>query len=314
MSRPYRLEAENCFYHITSRGDRRNKIYQIDSDYSRFLKYLQIAEKRYKYNLYAYVLMPNHYHLLIETLQANLSKIMHYINSSYTTYFNIRHRKVGHLFQGRYKSIIVDKDSYFLELTRYIHLNPVRAGMVKSPEEYKWTSYNSYIGREDNKYIDNQEIEKVMDLDNKEYKKFAMAGMGKDINPFKDVYGGIILGKTGFIKRRLNDIKEYVEGREFSHRKELGYNISCEEVLSLIEKKYGKDLNDLRKRTRKTRERNIAIYLMRELSGSSNREIGELLDMKFSSVSKAAVGLEKDMQRDIRLKNEVSMLISNFEA
>jgi len=286
----------------------------MDSDYSRFLKYLQIAKKRYRYNLYAYVLMPNHYHLLIETLQANLSKIMHYINSSYTTYFNIRHRKVGHLFQGRYKSIIVEEDSYFLELTRYIHLNPVRANMVKLPEGYKWTSYSGYIGREKNKYIDKQEIEKIMDLGNKEYKKFVMAGIGKDINPFEDVYGGIILGRTGFIKMRLNDIKEYVEGHEFAHRKELGYNINCKEVLSLIEKRYGKNLNDLRKRTRCTKERNIAIYLMRELSGLSNREIGELLDIKFSAVSKAAIGLERDMQEDTRLREEVLRLISNFEA
>ncbi len=133
MSRPYRLEAKNTLYHLTSRGDDRKKIYASEYDHKKFMEYVLKAKERFKFRLYAYVLMTNHYHLLIETLQANLSKIMHYINSSYTTYYNVKRKKAGHLFQGRYKSLIVDKDSYFLELTKYIHLNPVKAGIVELP-------------------------------------------------------------------------------------------------------------------------------------------------------------------------------------
>ena len=141
MARPYRLQAENCLYHIMSRGDDRKRIYTMASDYGKFMDYVMKAKERYQFYLYAYCLMVNHFHLLVETLLPNISKIMHYIKGSYTTYYNIRHRRTGHLFQGRFKSIVVDKDAYFQGLTRYIHLNPVYAGIVKDPAAHRWSSY-----------------------------------------------------------------------------------------------------------------------------------------------------------------------------
>ena len=138
MARPYRLQIENGLYHITSRGNERRQIYLDDSDYKKFLEYVGKAKEKYKVYLYAYVLMSNHYHLLIETTQENLSHLMHYLNGSYTSYFNWKHKRHGHLFQGRYKSILVDKETYFMELTRYIHLNPVKAKMVEDPLKYPW--------------------------------------------------------------------------------------------------------------------------------------------------------------------------------
>ncbi|PXF52054.1 MAG: hypothetical protein C4B57_11550 [Deltaproteobacteria bacterium] len=147
MARPYRLQAEDCFYHITSRGNGRKKIFLNNTDFEKFLEYILKAKEKYDFYLLAYVLMSNHYHLLIKTTKPNLSGIMHYINGSYTTYSNVKRRKTGHLFQGRYKSLVIDEDSYFQELTRYIHLNPVRAKMVKNPEDYRWSSYNAYVGR-----------------------------------------------------------------------------------------------------------------------------------------------------------------------
>jgi putative transposase len=136
MARPYRLQAEDCFYHITSRGNDRKKIFLNDTDFEKFLEYILKAKEKYDFYLLAYVLMTNHYHFLIKTTKPNLSSIMHYINGSYTTYFNVKRGRTGHLFQGRYKSLVIDADSYFQELTRYIHLNPVRAKMVKNPEDY----------------------------------------------------------------------------------------------------------------------------------------------------------------------------------
>ena len=114
MARPYRLQGENCLYHITSRGDDRKKIFISDHDFNKFLEYLLIAKDKYKFHLFAYCLMSNHYHLFIETLEPNLSKIMQYINTSYTVYYNTKRKKTGHLFHGRFKSIMVDGDSYFL--------------------------------------------------------------------------------------------------------------------------------------------------------------------------------------------------------
>src|SRR4030067_396555 len=153
MARPLRIEFKGAVYHITARGNERKKIYLSKIDYEKFLKYLDDTKKKYNVVIHCYVLMSNHYHLIIETPEANLSKVMHYINGSYTTYFNIKRKRSGHLFQGRFKSIIVDKDNYLLELSRYIHLNPVRAGIVEKPEDYQYSSYKTYIAKSENALI-----------------------------------------------------------------------------------------------------------------------------------------------------------------
>jgi putative transposase len=145
VARPLRIEFEGAVYHVTSRGDDRRKIFSTKRDYEKFKEYLRDAKEKYRFILHCYVLMSNHYHLLIETPEKNLSRIMHFINSSYTTYTNVKKKRNGHLFQGRYKSIVIDKDSYLLELSRYLHLNPVRAKMVDKPEDYPHSSYKSFI-------------------------------------------------------------------------------------------------------------------------------------------------------------------------
>ena len=145
MARPLRIEYEGAFYHVTARGNERRKIYFIKTDYGKFKEYLEGAQEKFGYLLHAYVFMTNHYHILIETPNANIGKIMHYINGSYTNYINRKRDRSGHLFQGRYKAILIDRDSYLLELSRYIHLNPVRANIVEKPENYSYSSYRSYI-------------------------------------------------------------------------------------------------------------------------------------------------------------------------
>jgi len=141
MARPLRVQYQGAVYHITFRGDGREDIYLDDKDRILFLEILKDQLDRYHVVCYAYCLISNHYHLLIETPKSNLSLFMRQLNGIYTQSFNRCHRKVGHVFQGRYKSILVDKDKYFLEVCRYIVLNPVRAGMVKKLEECKWSSY-----------------------------------------------------------------------------------------------------------------------------------------------------------------------------
>ncbi|SPF44950.1 transposase (fragment) [Syntrophobacter sp. SbD1] len=146
MARPLRIEYEGAFYHVTARGNERWKIFFMKKDYDKFKEYIEAAEINFGFILHAYVLMTNHYHLIVETPQKNLGRIMHYLNSSYTTYVNIKRKRNGHLFQGRYKAILVDKDNYLLELSRYVHLNPVRANMTQKPEDYPYSSYRSYVG------------------------------------------------------------------------------------------------------------------------------------------------------------------------
>ena len=134
MARQIRIEFPNAFYHITSRGNEQRAVFQGLRDREKFLSYLESATTRYGAVIHVYCLMDNHYHLFIETPAGNLSQIMHHINGAYTSYYNKKHERSGHLFQGRYKAILVEADEYAKELSRYIHLNPVRAAKVKTPD------------------------------------------------------------------------------------------------------------------------------------------------------------------------------------
>jgi putative transposase len=149
MVRPLRIEYPGAVYHITSRGDRREPIAVDDADRSEFFIVANQAFERFDAHAFAYCLMGNHYHLVVRTQQANLSRLMRHINGVYTQYFNRRHQLVGHLFQGRFKAILVDSDSYLLEVCRYVDLNPVRANMVKRPKDYAWSSYRALSGATD---------------------------------------------------------------------------------------------------------------------------------------------------------------------
>jgi REP-associated tyrosine transposase len=145
VARKPRIEFEGAFYHVITRGNQRQKIFKDEEDFEKYLELLSRYKDRYKYRLYAYALMSNHVHLLIETGETPLSKILQGINQSYTGRFNRKYKTVGHLFQGRYKAILCDRDSYLLSLAKYIHLNPVRARLAKTPYEYRWSSHRAYI-------------------------------------------------------------------------------------------------------------------------------------------------------------------------
>jgi len=146
MARPLRIEFDGALYHITSRGNDRRAIFKDDGDRELFLRTLALVTERFHWICHAYCLLNNHYHLVIETPDGNLSKGMRQLNGVYTQAFNKRHRRVGHIFQGRFKGILVQKDSHFLEVCRYVVLNPVRAKTVGQPHQWKWSSYRATIG------------------------------------------------------------------------------------------------------------------------------------------------------------------------
>ena len=146
MARPLRLELAGGLYHVTSRGDRREDIYDDDEDREKWLELLGATCKRFNWRCHAYCLMDNHYHIVVETAEANLSKGMRQLNGVYTQYYNRRHDRVGHVFQGRFKGILVEQDAYLLELARYVVLNPIRAKMTKTIRSWKWSSYKAMVG------------------------------------------------------------------------------------------------------------------------------------------------------------------------
>jgi REP element-mobilizing transposase RayT len=146
MARPLRIEFAGALYHLTSRGNERRNIFRSDRDRKMFLAFLGIAAKRFGWSVTAWVLMSNHFHLVIQTVEPNLSRGMQWLNGAYAGWFNRRHGRCGHLFQGRFKAFLIDKENYFAQVLRYVVFNPVRANMVERPEQYKWSSYRATGG------------------------------------------------------------------------------------------------------------------------------------------------------------------------
>jgi REP element-mobilizing transposase RayT len=205
MARPLRIEYPGAVYHITARGNAQQDIFLDESDYLEMLNVLCWVVKRFNWLLHAYCLMGNHYHLLIETPDGNLSAGMRQLNGVYTQRFNRRHSRAGHVMQGRYKSILVEKETYLLELSRYIVLNPVRAVMVKKPEQWRWSSYRKTAGTGEG--VSCLTVEWQLNLfartrrtAQEKYKDFVDAGKGAQ-SPMEKLTGQALLGEEGFIEK-----------------------------------------------------------------------------------------------------------------
>ncbi|MBS1258925.1 MAG: Chromosomal replication initiator protein DnaA [Candidatus Scalindua arabica] len=314
MARPLRLEFEGAYYHITSRGDQRGKIFFDVRDRERFLEILKRTKERYGYLLHAYALMDNHYHLFIETPKANLSQIMQNINTSYTVYVNKRHKRYGHLFQGRFKGIIVDKDTYLMVLTRYIHLNPVRAGIVKRPEDYRWTSYMEYIGagKEKELLVDITEtlscFSKTKGTAMKAYREFINDGIGEEDNPLEDVEAGIVVGSNRFKDLIRKLLQKRKPDEEIPQLKRLREKIPIDRIIKVCCDYYGKNREELLTSGKAKNERRTVIYLSKILSNVKNIEIGRYFGIKGSTVSESLKGVEDRMKRDEKLRKEIEVL------
>jgi len=297
-----------------SRGDDRKKIYTRAGDYGKFMDYVVKAKERYQFHLYAYCLMVNHFHLLLETMRPNISKVMHYVKGSYTTYYNLRHRRSGHLFQGRFKSLVVDKDSYFLELSRYIHLNPVHAGIVKNPLEYVWSSYRGYMGKKD-EYIDRDQMKRYLGMNRRAYQRFVLEGIKEPGDPLSKVYAGFLLGSVKFIKDKLRDLEFQITSQDISYKHVLQDDEArSKAMIAAVVTYYQVTMAELRRsKARPMRARQVLVYLLRRYTGLTNRELGEMVGMRYSAVSKAGLTIERLLEGDKKLKHTITKIVSNFE-
>ena len=228
MARPLRIEYPGAYYHVTCRGNERREIFADDRDRKRFLEILAESKEIYGVEVHGYVVMANHFHLLVMTPEANLQKFMHRFNTSYTVHYNRRHRRSGHLYQGRYKAILVDADNYLLELSRYLHLNPVRLKRyfqleVKEKRKiirtYPWSSYRGYVYLKHRQpfVIYSTVLEMVGGGDDREgrkgYADFVMAGILQDMNItfWQGVRGQAVLGSDDFV--------DWIYERFLAHKK-----------------------------------------------------------------------------------------------
>ena len=204
MARPLRLEYPGALYHITSRGNDRKKIFLCDEDRKLFLNLLTKVVAKFRWTCHAYCLMDNHYHLLIEIAKPDISEGMSWLNGVYTQKINRSRKRVGHLFQGRFKSVLVQKESHLLEVARYIVLNPVRARIVKSPSDWKWSSFGATAGTvRPPEYLATDwilgQFAKTRGIAKRRYAEFVMEGIGS-----KSIWNGLkaksVLGNKEFLE------------------------------------------------------------------------------------------------------------------
>ena len=307
MARPLRIQYPGAFYHITARGNERRAIFSSDRDRKKLLSLFSEAALRYRLSIHTYCLMENHYHLLLETAGANLSQAMHFINGGYTSYYNRTHHRSGHLFQGRYRAILVDKDSYAMILSRYIHLNPVRAGLSSRPQDYRWSSYSAYLHpKERPSWLETSFILGYFGSKEEEarrgYRPFVEEGMGeKASDPLAGTISGILLGGEEFIEwARENVIQGIKKDRDLPALRQLRSGPSLERVKEIVQTSLGKN-------HRWTRD--VSLLLCRRYAGGSLREIGALHGrMEESAVSQAIGRLVRRMEQDKQLKREVTRM------
>jgi len=211
MARRARVEVEGGLYHVITRGNNRRRIFNSPADYEKFLSLIAVQKVRLPFFLYAYCLMPNHLHLLIERRADTIGRIMHRVLTGYSQYYNRRYRRVGHLLQGRHKAILCQSERYLSELVRYIHLNPVRAKMVSKPEQYQYSGHRSYLGQEPAGIVDVDPVLRHFGVSKKvarqAYRQFVAAGMRLGHQEeFYLVDEGRILGTEEFVDATIHRI------------------------------------------------------------------------------------------------------------
>ncbi len=310
MARSLRIEFSGAHYHITSRGNERKYIYRTNKDREKFLSYLKSAHLKYGAVIHAFCLMNNHYHIFMETPRGNLSQIMLHINGAYTNYFNFRHKRRGHLFQGRYKAILVEADSYAAELSRYIHLNPVRASMVNRPDQFKWSSYQHYVGKK--KRPDWMTVDFILgyfDVESAQAQRKYQDFVNSRINvqyesPLERTVASTILGSDSFIEQIKDKyIDRNKKDRSVPAVKELIDNPEIQEIYNEVEVL----CND------KSLSRNMTIYLLHTFTDMRLKEIGSFFKIGDTGVSAASRRFSMAIERSRKLRKQVERLRNQLD-
>ena len=311
MPRKLRIEYEGAFYHIISRGNTRSRIFKKDSDRSKFLEYLNQIHIKYGVIIHAFCLMGNHYHLLMETPKANLIKAMHKLNTSYTNYYNYHNNRIGHLFSGRYRAILVEKENYAMVLSSYIHLNPVRAGFIniENISDYPWCSYKYYVKSCEKPTF--FETDLIINLCGgiKNYQKYVQTQFKKDFKPEKDIKANIILGSKDFFEwvRQKSLTHDWIKTDDKKALNEF-YNykiINSENNIFKIKNVFTDNYSELTN----SYKRKIIIYLLKKYTEMTLKEIGKEFEISVSAVS---IGVKR-FKKELLLKPKIAELVKEIE-
>jgi len=306
MGRQLRIEYPGAHYHVTSRGNERREVFKSAKDREKFISYLESAVVRYGAVIHAYCLMSTHYHVLIETPLGNLSQIMQHINGAYTIYFNTKRKRSGHLFQGRYKAILIEADEYAAELSRYIHLNPVKAAMVTRPEEYLWSSYRDYIGeRESPGWLKTEFVLGYFGKNATEspynYRNFVEDMLGEEYDsPLDKAVAATILGGAEFIRQMTEthiDCKQ--QDRDLAALRTLSNHPAMDTIIQAVKSITG-DHESLAKK--------VSIHLCHIYSGAKLKEIGERFGIGESAVTQASRRFAQQLNGDSMLNKQIEQI------
>lgn len=276
MARPLRIEFDGALYHVTSRGNERKAIFKDGTDRKLFLDTLARVNERFHWICHAYCLMNNHYHLVIETPDGNLSRGMRQLNGVYTQAFNRRHRRVGHVFQGRFKGILVQKEAHFLEVCRYVVLNPVRARSVKEPRQWQWSSYRATAGMAPaHRCLTVEEILGQFghrrSRAQEKYREFVGDGIER-ASLWNDLKGQSLLGVEGFVEGLLPHLTEKIEVREIPRGQRYVGRPTLEQLFKTT-------------RNRKPLRDKVILEAVNRY-GYSQVELADFLDLHYSTISR----------------------------
>lgn len=303
MARKPRIHFPGACYHVIVRGNGGQDLFSADHDRQRFLQLLGKGIARFQHRVHAFCLMTNHVHLLVQVGEAPLSRIVQNLSFRYTRYINSTRNRTGHLFQGRYKAILVDVDRYLLELVCYIHNNPVRAGLVARPEEYPWSSHRAYLGEAELSWLTTDWVLAQFAGQSKRavalYRNFLQADTAASMETAlrEGLFDGRILGGDHFAQDALAKAEE--KDRQ---------TLTVEQVLTQVCVFYGLDrqaVSSTRRDRAVARVRAVAAYLIRESGYLSLTELAELIHRDISGLSRAASRLQQKMAEDAQLCREV---------
>ncbi len=320
MARPLRIDIEDGLYHVTSRGLERRAIFLDDTDRQKWTSLLaKVAEHR-SWRVLAWALMDNHFHLYLRTPHADLSAGMHDLNSGYVSVFNRRHQRCGPLFQGRFKAILVEREQHDWELTRYIHLNPVRAGLVKRPEVYPWSSCAYYFrSRDIPDWLACEEVlvqhGRTLRAARRAYLQFLIEGIfSPPSSPLKDLVASMLLGSPSFMDQMKNRLRDRMPDQEIPATKLLRDEPTIEEIVAAVRKSYRVSPESLTRRGRHDNQaRCAAIYLARKLTRTPIKTLGLYFGgIKASAITHTVGQITQRRAEDKQLNSTLSKIEKNF--
>lgn len=320
MARPLRIEYPGAWYHIMNRGSGKKKIFHSDKHRELFLELLLQISNRFQVEIHAYCLMDNHYHLLVRTPLGNISRAMRHLNGVYTQRINTLLNKDSAIFRGRYKSILVEADTYLLRLSRYIHLNPVDAGVVKKAEKYRWSSYSAYLSGKAPHWLNTATTLDYFGQYNrsKKYAAFVEEGVDKELDNFyKKIKRVPILGTEAFTKTVTQKyLQERHRAHEIPEHKSLKETVSPETIMSCVAHYFKiKKENLLKVKTKiGNRPRNIGMYLSQLIGQYKLNTIAEIFALSGAGVSHVCRRIELQMKNDLQLAKDILNLRKIIES